>query len=218
VAQPAHRDEPPIIGRKLSPLGERVLLWNLTGQLEVLELVSGRRYPLAGVQIRRAQFLDDDQVVAIDEAGVVWRWSLRQLRSSLIADHAGGARMWGFATCDGGTSVLTATDRKDRDILISAPSGGPQATLSVAPGTQIFALNCEGERLLAGTRDGHLLAWDWRTGRPLFAQDLGVDAWVWRLATARPAGDPLVALIGMRQIRTSDPRSGGPSWPCATEC
>ena len=206
-SQPIAMNRP--IAVKVSALGDRVLIVDSTGGLEVLELVSGRRYPLASAQISKAEFLGEDQVVAIDEAGAVWRWSLPQLRSSVLADHVGEARMWGFATCDGGSFVLTASNRNDRDILLSAPSGAPQTTLSVAPGTQIFGLACQGDLALAGTGDGHLLAWDRPTGRPLFAQDLGVRAWVWSLATAQPTGGPLVALIGMGQIRDSNPRSGG---------
>jgi serine/threonine-protein kinase len=191
------------VGMKLSPRGERVVLWDALGRLEVRELASGRRYPLADTQIQKAEFLDDDQVVAIDESGAVWRWSLAHQRSWVLADHAGAARMWGFATCDRGSSVLTATNRKDRAILLSAPSGAPQVALTVTPGAQIYGLACQDDRILAGTRDGHLLEWEWPTGRMLADHDLGVRAWVWTLATARSADGLGVVLIGTGQ--TLDP-------------
>lgn len=188
---------------KLSPRGRRVLIRSSLGRLDIRELSSGRRYPLTNAQIQAAQFLDDDQVVAIDESGAVWLWSLAHQRSWVLADHAGAAWMWGFATCHRGSSVLTATNRKDRPILISSPSGAPQVVLAKPPGAQIYGLACQGDRILAGTRDGHLLEWEWPTGRMLADHDLGVRAWVWTVATAAPAGGPGAVLIGTGQTRDS---------------
>lgn len=187
----------------LSPRGERALLRDHDGRLDVRELSSGRRYPLTNAQIQAAQFLDDDQVVAIDESGAVWLWSLAHQRSWVLADHAGAAWMWGFARCHRGSSVLTATNRQDRSIVISSPSGAPQVVLAKPPGAQIYGLACQGDRILAGTRDGHLLEWEWPTGRMLADHDLGVRAWVWTVATAAPAGGPGAVLIGTGQTRDS---------------
>jgi len=194
-------------GLDLSPRGDRVLIWDSLGRLDVRELASGRRYPLTDAPVQRAAFLDDDQVVTIDESGAVWRWSLAYQRSWVLADHAGGGRMWGFATCDHGSSVLTATNRKDRAILMSSPSGAPQVVLTKPLGAQIYGLACQRDRILAGTLDGHLLEWEWPTGRTLADHDVGVRAWVWTIATPQPADGPGVVLIGTGQTR--DPVLGG---------
>jgi serine/threonine protein kinase/WD40 repeat protein len=202
--------EKPLASR-LSPRGQRVLMWNSVGRLDVLEPVSGRRYPLADAQIQRAEFLDDDQVVAVDESGAVWQWSLAHQRSWVLADHAGAAKegMWGFAICDHGSSVITATNRTDRAILMSSPSGAAQVVLTKPPGAQIYGLACRGDQILAGTRDGHLLAWERPTGRALADEDLGVRAWVWTIATAQPADGPGTVLIGTGQTRDPGNYLGG---------
>jgi WD40 repeat protein len=197
-------------GMQLSRRGERVVMWDpLNGGLDVRDLTSGRRYSLTDARIRKAEFLDDDQVVAIVEPGGVWRWSLAHQRSWVLADHGGPAKqgMWGFTTCDRGSSVVTGTNREDQEILMSSPSGGPQVVLPKPPGARIYGLACRGDRILAGTRDGHVLEWQWPTGRALAVHDLGVRAWIWTVAMAQPADGPGVVLLGTGQIRDPEPRN-----------
>jgi WD40 repeat protein len=194
---------------RISPNGERVLISAFSGGPEVRDLVSGRRYPLAMTNIVRAQFLDDEHVVAVDGSGAVWRWSLAHARSWVLADHFGKAWMWGFAVCDHGQSVLTATNRKDRAILISSPSGAPQRELARARDAQIYGIACAGDRVFAGTRDGHLLEWEWPSGRQLADHDTGVRAWIWTVLTAQPVAGNRVTVFGTGQIFDLEKRSGG---------
>jgi WD40 repeat protein len=182
-----------------SPRGERVLLLD-DGKLDVRELASGHRYPLTVAQIWKSQFLDEDQIVAVDVFGEVWRWSLTHVRSRVLADHGGEALMWGFAACDRGNSVVTATSRKDRAIVISSPSGALQRALAKPPDAQIYGLACQGDRVLAGTRDGHLLEWARSTGRSLVDHDVGIPSWLWTIAIAQPPDGTRVDLIGTGQI------------------
>ena len=192
---------------KLNRRGDRVLLASGMDRIEVREIESGRAYALADAHIDHAAFLDDDHVVAIDESRDVWRWALGSQRSWLLADHGGAGRMWGFAICDAGTAVLTASTREDQEILIAATNGAPQATLPVPPHTQVYSLACHGDRVLAGTRHGRLLAWDRATGQPLPTLDLGIDAWIWTIATADPAGASPIELLGAGLPKNA--RTGG---------
>lgn len=184
----------------LSPGGDRVLLWRPGGRLDVYELASGRRYSLAEVRIRAAAFFHgDDDVAAADDTGAVWQWSIRELRSWVIADHASGGSMWAFTACEPGGEIASATNRKGEAILVSSPSGAPQRTLVVPEDVQIYALSCRGDRILAGTRRGRVLQWRWPTGRALEDHDLGIEAWIWTIATAEPRGAPRVDFLGTGQ-------------------
>jgi WD40 repeat protein len=207
-----HRQPVTISGTdvRVSPRGERALTLDVIGRLDVYELAAGRRHPLADAQIQMAAFLDDDHVVAIDSTGSVWRWSLAQLRASVLADHPApaGTNLWGFAVCDSERSVVTATNGTDAGIEVSSPSGAPRMALSVPPGTQIYGIACRGDRILAGTIDGHVLEWEWPTRRLLAEHDVGVRSWIWAIATAQPAGGPRVDLFGTGNTR-AQPRSGG---------
>lgn len=198
-------DTPP--GRvMLSPRADRVLSV-APDILAVHELGSGRRYTLAGGQIQEARFLDDDQVVAVDFSGGVWWWSLARLRSWVLADHAGQTWMWGAAMCKRAGSVVTATNRKDRAILISSPGGAPQQELTKPPDAQIYGISCEGDRIVAGTLDGRVLEWDRPAGRLLSEHDTGARAWLWTIASASPAPGSRIDLIGTGSTR--EQRIGG---------
>jgi serine/threonine protein kinase len=192
---------------RISPRGDRALIWDGAGRLDVQELASGRRVPLADAQLRMAHFIDDDHVVAADEAGTVWRWSLSHVRSSVLADHGGEGWIWGFATCDRGASVVSAT--KDGAILVSSPGGAPQLALRKPPGAQIYGITCPRDRILAGTRDGHVLEWEWPTGRALGEHDVGVRAWIWTIASVQPSAGPRIDFVGTGLIGDAEPRAGG---------
>jgi WD40 repeat protein len=185
----------------LAPGEDRVLLWRPGGRLDVYELASGRRYPLAEARIQTAAFLRGGDVVAADDTGTVWRWSTAQLRSWVLADHAGEGTMWAFAACEPGGEIVSATHRKDDAILVSSPSGAPQRTLVKPEEAEIFALSCRGDQILAGTRDGRVLQWQWPTGLALGEHDLDVPAWIWAIATTESPGGLRVNFLGTGPIR-----------------
>lgn len=185
----------------LAPGGDRALLWRPGGRLDVYELASGRRYPLAEARIQTAAFFHDDDVVAADDTGTVWRWSIPRLRSWVVADHAGEGTMWAFTACEPGGEIVSATKRKDDAILVSSPRGALQRMLVKPADAQIYALSCSGDTLLAGTGAGQVLQWQWRTGRALGGHDLDVDSWIWAIATAEPSGGPRVDFLGTRRMR-----------------
>lgn len=185
----------------IAPDGDRALLWAPGGRLDVYDLESGRRYPLAEARIQTAAFLRGGEVVAADDAGTVWRWSIRQLRSWVVTDHAGNGAMWAFAACEPGGEIVSATTRKDGAIVVSSPSGAPQRTLVKPADAEIYTLSCRGDEILAGTGDGRVLQWRWQTGGAPEEHELGVDSWIWAIATAEPSGGPRVTFLGTRQLR-----------------
>jgi WD40 repeat protein len=185
----------------LSPSGDRVLLWSSGGRLDVYELASGRRYSLAEARVRAATFFrGDDDVVAADNTGAMWQWSIHDLRSWVLADHAGGGSMWAFTVCEPGGEIASATNLKGDEVLVSSPTGAPQRTLGIPEHAQIYSLSCRGDRILAGTRRGHVLQWQRQTGRALGEHDLGIDTWIWTIATAEPHSGARVDLLGTGQV------------------
>lgn len=193
----------------VSPHGGRVLSRDPEGRLDVRELASGRRYPLADAKMQTAYFLDDDQIVAADDTGMVWRWSLGRMRSSILADHGGEAWLWGFATCDRDRAVVSATNRTDGAIAVSSPSGAPQRTLAKPPGAQIYGIACSDDRILAGTRDGRVRAWQRSTGRVIADHDLGVRTWIWAIASASPPDGSPIDFVGTGRAGDDKAAPGG---------
>jgi eukaryotic-like serine/threonine-protein kinase len=191
----------------LSPRGQMALLDD-NGNLQALELGTGRRYPLADSQVRRARFLDEDQVVATDATGRVWRWSLAAQRSFIVADHPGTGALWGLAVSPD-ASVLASSSSSNDDLIrlssLASPSSGiapaarAQRALRVAAGAGVHALLFDRERLLAGSNDGVWHRWDWRSQRSLGEVQLP-RAWVWSAAVARPEGGEPIDVLGMGRL------------------
>lgn len=205
VASPRPDRAPP--ERVLAPGGDRALQWTPGGRLDLYDLASGRRYPLAEARIQAAAFLRGEDVVAADDRGTVWRWSIPQLRSWVLADHTAKATMWAFTACEPGGEIVSATAHRDDAILVSSPSGAPQRTLVKPAGAEIFSLSCRGDEIVAGTGDGRVLQWRSQTGSAPDEHELGVDSWVWAIAPVERPGGPRVTFLGSRQLR--GPSQGG---------
>jgi WD40 repeat protein len=92
---------------------------------------------------------------------------------------------------------------------VSSPSGAPQVVLAKPPGAHIYAITCPRDRILAGTRDGHVLEWEWPSGRLLAEHDVGVHAWIWTIASVAPVAGPRVDFVGTGCIGDAEPRAGG---------
>lgn len=194
-----------------SPAGHHTLVLREGGALQVLDVVSGRRYPLAEAQVRRAQFLDEDRVVATDEAGRVWRWSLSAQRSFVISDHLGTGALWGLAISPDSTTIASSAGGSPTDsaVRLASVRGEPLRELRVAPGAGIHALAFSGDRLLAGSNDGVLHIWKWPTLEKLAERPLPKKAWVWSVAVARPGGGDPVEVIGMGRLTVPGQPMGG---------
>ncbi|MEZ4360052.1 MAG: serine/threonine-protein kinase [Kofleriaceae bacterium] len=171
---------------ELSARGGRVLAASPAGGLEVLELVSGHRYPLSEDVIASAAFLDGDGdgVVAIDGAGRVWRWSLQAQRARVLSVRHIDRAMWGLAlTADGG--VASSSGSLDgAGVLVAYPDGRPPHVLPLGPGQGTYALDASDSELIAGSHDGVLRRWRFPGGELLEERDLGVRAWLWSVAAA----------------------------------
>lgn len=204
---------PSFHANQLSPSGQHALVLRDGGAMQVLAVGSGRRYPLAEAQVRRAQFLDEDRVVATDEAGRVWRWSLAAQRSFVISEHLGTGALWGLAISPDSTTVASSAGGSPTDsaVRLASVRGEPLRELRIAPGAGIHALAFAGDRLLAGSNDGVLHIWKWPTLEKLAERQLPRKAWVWSVAVARPGGGDPVEVIGMGRLTVPDqPMRGSP--------
>jgi serine/threonine protein kinase/WD40 repeat protein len=173
-----------------SPAGSRLLVYDTQGRIDVLELDSGRRYPLASGGPRRARFLDEDTVVAHDDAGNVWRWSLRAQRAVVLTDHAleSGGIAWGLAVDAAEQAIASSTSAQGEGLVrIASRSGAPARTLRASPALPIHALGFSGDRLFAGSADGVLHVWAWPGGEPLAPIALPMQARLWVVAVSRMA-------------------------------
>ena len=225
--------QPSITELAISPRGSRVAVFDHGGAMQVIELGTNRRYPLAGAQLRRAEFLDEDRVIAIDESARVWRWSLAEQRQLVLAAHPGTNSLWGLAVSPDGAAVASSgASRQDGAVRISwvdrsstreqvelRPVGsvGLAGLLDLAGAIGIHALRFDDapgagrDRLLAGTTNSLLHVWRWPSLEKLEARALPAARWVWTVAVARPDADadadadaPAVELIGMG-VHTSPP-------------
>lgn len=189
----------------MSPAGGRVAVISEAGHLQVVELESGWRYPLADGQMRQVRFLDADRVVAIDVSGRIWRWSLSALRSRILAEHVGEGAMWGLALSPGAEAVASSSGGTGRSevrltSLLSEAERSPQRTWPMPAGVGVHALTFDGETLFAGSSDSLLHRWRWRTGEALGALPLPRARWIWTAVVApRPDGKSSL-LIGTGRL------------------
>ncbi len=187
----------------VSPKG-RVAVIGHAGRLQVVELESGWRYPLAEGQMRQARFLDEDHVVATDVSGHIWRWSLSSLRSKVLAEHGGRGAMWGLALSPDATMVASSSGGKDGSCvqLTSLVEGAARASSSwkMPAGTGVHALTFQDELLIAGSSDSVLHRWRWRSGEALPKVQLPKAEWIWTATPGRRRDGSSFLLIGTGRL------------------
>lgn len=181
----------------LSPSGSRLMHLD-GGALRVIDLDTGRRFVLSDGLTTRAQFLDDDRIIAFDNNGRLWQWRLTSLRSWVLADHVvmGDSWMWGFAVCDRGDWIVSAVTQANRAPLMASTRGDAQRSLSKPGDARTYRIACDDDRLLAGTHFGELYEWRLRDGRRVAQYDLGIPNWIWTIAVVYPGGGERVVFVG----------------------
>lgn len=188
--EPLHFRDGSLRRAQLSSDGQRLLLIDLFGNLEVRTLGNGRAWWLTSASIRDAIFFDDDTVIALDFHRRLWRWRLSSQRSGIVATL--GQTVWSL---DSNAEVVVMGSESGDAIVVDRRGGAVRWHLTT--GNQIYRMILDGDRVVAAGNDG-LRVWSWRTGLPLpIADGRGVRAWDVKRATASD-GSPfyIVSALG----------------------
>ena len=172
---------------RLSPSGERAVLVDYFGGVEVRTLGGGRVAWLTSDAVTDAVFRDDDTVIASDGDHRLWRWDLASQRAGVAAVH--DRAVWAVAA----NAEIVATGSEDgRALVIDRRTGAPQLELSA--GSEIYRIVLDGDLLIAAGGDG-LRVWNWRTGAAVPLPDSS-GLRLWDVATATGANGHPVYLAG----------------------
>jgi WD40 repeat protein len=172
-----HFDTPTLNRARLSPSGERALLVNSIGGMEVRTLGGGGTAWLTSDPVVDAVFRDDDTVVAVDLDGRLWRWDLQAQRSGVVAIHR--RAVWSIASAP---EIVASVSEDGTATVVDRRTGAVR--LELHPGTEIYRVLLDGDHLVTGGNDG-LRRWDWRTGAAIpLAEGRGVRIWDFAPATA----------------------------------